>query len=182
MGVEVTTYNQTMSEPPAEFVLSFTYSADEVKSAWRHHMRKKLNLLLDAAVIVLAAAYGAWDWNQNGVSISAILPMAVAVLLTVGVLFALLVTPVLAYRRNPNWHRPIHLRFSEAGIEFRTEGVESSLGWELYNHILSDSGFWLLYYGKDQFTIIPRSAIPEPDTQRHFESLLRRKIPAWTAR
>jgi hypothetical protein len=48
-----------------------------------------------------------------------------------------------------------------------------------WKHFLSDSGFWLLYCGKDQFLMIPRSAIPEPDTQRHFESRVRRTIPAW---
>jgi hypothetical protein len=60
--------------------------------------------------------------------------------------------------------------------------LESILGWELHTRIWSGSRFWLLYYSKDQFIIIPRKALPGPDAQKNFEALLRRKIPAWTAR
>lgn len=77
------------------------------------------------------------------------------------IISALYVVPQLAYSRDEKLKWPYHLRFAEDGIEFRTDNLDSRLGWLLYTNVLIDHHSYLLYQGNAQFTIIPKHALPD---------------------
>lgn len=92
------------------------------------------------------------------------------------IISALYVVPQLAYSRDEKLKWPYHLRFAEDGIEFRTDNLDSRLGWLLYTNVLIDHHSYLLYQGNAQFTIIPKHALPDDESRREFEQLLEKKI------
>lgn len=101
---------------------------------------------------------------------------ALAGTLALIIISALYVVPQLAYSRDEKLKRPYHLRFAEDGIEFRTDNLDSRLGWLLYTNVLIDHHSYLLYHGNAQFTIIPKHALPDDESRREFEQLLEKKI------
>ena len=84
----------------------------------------------------------------------------------------------MAYHGDEKLKRPYQLRFSEDGIEFKTENLSSQLGWQMYTNVLIDRNSYLLYHGKRQFTIIPKHVLPDDRSRIEFEQLIQMKIPA----
>jgi YcxB-like protein len=104
-------------------------------------------------------------------------------LFSVAVLFALLllsaftVIPVLAFRREPKFRDEYSLTFSPSGIHFRTSKINSDIQWALYSWALIDAQSYVLYYGKESFTIVPKRVFDSSSQRDAFEKLLAEKIP-----
>ena len=158
--------------------VNFTYSKQDCLRAWRRHLKERLNLPLDLAVIAIVAAFGIWQWRVDGPTVLSVAALGLACVLGLLIASALYFVPLMAYRRDAKLKRPYHLRFSEDGIEFETDNLSSQLGWQMYTNVLIDRHSYLLYYGKAQFTIVPKHVLPDDRGRSKFEHLLQMKIPA----
>lgn len=161
----------------AMIALDFTYSQQDCLRAWRLHFKEKLNLPLDFAAIAVLVVLGLWQWRAEGPTVLVVAALASAGALGLLIAAAVYFVPLMAYRRDEKRKRPYHLCFSEDGIEFKTDNLSSQLGWQMYTNALVDRNSYLLYYGKEQFTIIPKHVLPG-DRHREFDELVQAKIPA----
>jgi hypothetical protein len=125
---------------------------------------------------VAVAAFGLFQWYTSGFGPAALVPLVLSAALALIIVLALFVLPHAAYRKTEKFKQPYHLQFSEDAIEFSTQGLESRLEWQLYGRVLIDRYSYLLYYGKDSFTIVPKRVFADPDAKQTFEGLLDRKI------
>jgi hypothetical protein len=89
---------------------------------------------------------------------------------------AFLIIPPLMYHRNAKLKSHYYLGFSENIIDFKTDKIDSQLQWSLYEKALANKNTYLLYYGNDTFTIIPKRVFPSAEILQEFESLMRSKI------
>jgi YcxB-like protein len=156
--------------------LDFTYTQQDCLRAWRRHFREMMKLRLDFLAAAGLAALGLWQWRAEGLSAWSIVALCSAAALALIILSALYFVPLMAYRRDDKLRRPYHLRFGEDGIEFRTDNLDSRIGWELYNRVLIDGYSYLLYHGKAQFAIVPKHVLQDDATSQRFERLLESKI------
>ena len=137
---------------------------------------EKLNLPLDVLAVTVVAGWGLWQWWAEGLSAWPITALCLAATLALIILSALYFVPAMAYRRDEKLRRPYHLKFTDDGIVFRTDNIDSRLGWEIYNSVLVDRYSYLLYHGKAQFTIVPKHVLPDDGSGQRFERLLESKI------
>ncbi len=102
--------------------------------------------------------------------------VAASVLLVLILIAAFFVIPPLAFRREPKFRDDYSLTLSSEGIHFRTAHIHSKLQWSMYSRALIDSHSYVLYYGLNQFSVIPRRVFRSVDEQREFEEMLTKHV------
>jgi len=89
---------------------------------------------------------------------------------------AFAVIPTVAFRWQPKFRDEYSLSFSSEGIQFRTTHINSDLKWGMYTWALVDAYSFILYYGSQQFTVIPKPVFESPSRREAFEQLLRQNV------
>ena len=154
--------------------LSFQYTERDYVRALRAHFKSRLRLRLDLFLVIVLAAIGVYLWpSWQGVA-----SIVVAALFLLMLAVALLVIPPLAFRREPKFRDEYSLTFSPEGIHFRTAHVDSQLQWSMYSRALVDDHSYVLYYGSNQFTVIPKRVFGSAGDRRTFEALLTQHLGA----
>ena len=59
-----------------------------------------------------------------------------------------------------------------------TYGIDSRITWSFYNRAVTSPDYYLLYYGGNSFTVIPRRAFHSEDDLNSFEALITAKFGA----
>lgn len=72
--------------------------------------------------------------------------------------------------------RECRLVFSDSGIHYITDDIDSRIGWNLYRSARRVRGYYLLYYGQLQFTVVPARVFGDAKQVQQFEDLLRRRL------
>ncbi len=161
--------------------ISFTYTEDEYVRAARlfyaRAYRTRFNLWFGALLALLGAA-GLVLEGEVAVLSTVCLLMG-AVLLSFGYV-GHYVTPRRVYEANPKFRELYELDFTEEGIRFRSKGADTRLEWGFYSKVWETEEFYLLVYGKDMFSVIPKRAFREPLQEESFRALLRAKLGAPT--
>ena len=67
------------------------------------------------------------------------------------------------FRGDPKYRDEYDLKFSDAGMEFKTPHVSASLQWSLYTRVIENDRFYIMVYGRDihSLSIIPKRAFRE---------------------
>ena len=155
--------------------LSFHYTEQDYVRAMRSHYRRRLRLPLDIAVIVIGSAIAAYQFRSGsqwlGTAVIALCALFAAILVA-----AFTVIPRIAFRRQPKFRDDYSLSFSEQGIHFRTTHIDSELQWAMYSHALVDAHSFILYYGPNQFSVIPRRVFQDDRQRQTFERLLAQHV------
>lgn len=68
------------------------------------------------------------------------------------------------------------LTFSDSGIHYVTDNIDSRIGWNLYRYARRVRGYYLLYYAQRQFTVVPARVFSDAGQLQQFEDLLRRHL------
>ena len=154
--------------------LTFRYHPGEYVRAVRAHqlqaMRLVTDLIFSSTFLVAGAAtvfFGAERYFWLGVALCGIglaLPTTIAV--------ALLVFPRMALAGNAKLLDQYQLTFSRDGIRFQTTSIDSKLAWSLYTRATEVRDFYLLYWGRRQFTVVPKRAFESAADMQAFEALL----------
>jgi len=155
--------------------LSFRYAEEDYVRAMRTHYAERLRLRLDLAVIVVVAVLGAYQWHtgSRGFGITLLCVSGIFALILVA---AFAVIPIVAFRREPKFRDDYSLNFSQQGIHFQTAHIDSALKWDLYTSALVDAYSFILYYGSNQFTVIPKRVFQNGSQRQAFEQLLAQNI------
>ncbi|MBR0848314.1 YcxB family protein [Bradyrhizobium diazoefficiens] len=68
------------------------------------------------------------------------------------------------------------LTFSDSGIHYVTDSIDSRINWKLFRYARRVRGYYLLYCEQRQFTVVPSRVFKDADQLKQFEDLLRRHI------
>jgi hypothetical protein len=154
---------------PEEICLRYRYTADEYASAIRTHFARVLKTRRSIIVSLMALVIGV---------VLRSIPVAGMSLLLMLMIFAVnYIVPRMWFRQEPKIRDEYRLRFAEDGIVFQTAQIDSQIRWELYNRIVESDRFFLLYFGKRSFTIIPKRAFAGVEQEARFREMLRRHVP-----
>jgi YcxB-like protein len=155
--------------------LSFRYAEQDYVRALRAHYASRLRLPLDIAVIVGVAIVGAYEWSvgSHGFGITLLCVSGIFALMLIA---AFAVIPTIAFRRQLKFRDEYSLTFSPQGIHFQTANIDSDLKWGMYTGALVDAYSFILYYGSQQFTVVPKRVFRDISQRQTFEQLLVRNV------
>jgi hypothetical protein len=155
--------------------LNFRYAETDYVRAMRAHYASRLRVPLDITVVVVVAAVGAHELRSGsrGFGIAMLSLSGLFALMLVAV-FA--IVPRIGFRRESKFRDDYTLTFSPQGIHFRTAHIDSDLQWSLYTRALADAHSFVLYYGSQQFTVIPKRVFHDVAQREAFERLLSHNI------
>ena len=161
--------------------LRFKYTEEEYASATRLYMLRSSDLLFRIIASSLLLAGGVFlilllNLDEQ-TSIFFILVGVIWLLFLFLIFFAV---PRQRFRSDPKFRDEYFLQFSEDGIHFKTAQIDSLIQWSFYSKVLEDDRFYLMVYGKNMISIIPKRAFASAAEEEAFNNLLRRKIPAYS--
>jgi len=157
--------------------LCFRYSEQDYVRAMRAHFASRVRLKSDVAVALGLALLGMYTWRSLDSPWYSMAAIGAAIILLLMLLAAFTVIPVVLFRREAKFRDEYSLTFSEDGIHFQTEHINSQLQWKLYDRALIDARSFILYYGARSFTVIPKRVFQGAAQLAVFEGLLAQKIP-----
>lgn len=158
--------------------ISFVYQREDFANAFRAHQGTPARVAFDACVALALIGLGGWLWPAPGWTGWLGLVFAV-----VGAVFLLLlvavplVGPAIAVWGDPKKRKRYHLTFSDEGIHFRTQDIDSRLQWSMYRSALAHRHGYLLYHGPNAWTVIPARAFASDDDRRGFDEMITARIP-----
>lgn len=148
--------------------LSFRYEEQDYVRAMRAHFAMRLRLPLDLTLAAMTALLGAYELGIGMVCLSG------GFILILVAAFA--VIPRIWFRSQPKLRDEYSLRFSSEGIHFQTVHIDSDLQWTMYTRALVDPYSFILYYGNQQFTLIPKRVFSDGAQRELFERLLSQNV------
>jgi hypothetical protein len=159
--------------------ITFRYLPGEYRRAFNAHqcirMRIGPDSVFSLVVLVggLAALYfGGEKYFWLGITFAAV-GLAYPVLSAV----MLFVLPRLMISDSARLLGEYQLTFSHDGIRMRTESVDSRIDWSLYKRATVVRDFYLLYWGRHEFTAIPKRAFESAADIQAFDALLLAHVP-----
>ena len=82
----------------------------------------------------------------------------------------------IAFQRNPKFLDEYHLTFSRENIHFKTVSFDSIMRWTHYERVVESSELFLLMYGKDFYTLIPKRCFNSNEEICAFRALVSQAI------
>jgi YcxB-like protein len=80
------------------------------------------------------------------------------------------------FKRNPKFLETYRLSFSDNGIRFKTDSIDSNIAWTRYSRVLEDKQVILLVYGSRMYTVIPKRVFRDSAQLAAFSEMVRRHI------
>lgn len=156
--------------------ISYTPTLSDQLHAARLYDEQSLFRKSDKVVACLLVALGAWLIYTGTPLWWSIIAFAAAI----GEWFNLLsIRPLqvrIMFRGNPKFHEENELTFTNAGIHFRTNSIDSHINWNHYSKVLESSRIFLLIYGKMMYSVIPKQAFIDSEEMDAFRCLLNKHI------
>jgi hypothetical protein len=156
--------------------LHFKYSEEEWVAASRLYITGQPALLLRFGVAFLMLALSFIFFAIINEVVMSLFLMSVGVVLSTFVLALFFIFPRQRFRSDPKYRDEFFLEFTDDGIRFQTEQIDSRLGWGLYTRVLENERFYVLVYGKGMISVIPKRAFTTSDQETTFRKMLRRKL------
>jgi hypothetical protein len=157
--------------------LSFRYLKSDIVRAMRSHYASRLRPRLDIVMAVGLAALGAYFWRSPSSHWFGVLFVGASAVFGLILVTTFLIIPSLAFRHQPKFRDEYSLTFSPEGIHFQTAHIDSHLEWSIYSQVLVDAYSYVLYWGSQTFTIIPKRVFQNTEQQGAFEQLLAERVP-----
>jgi hypothetical protein len=160
--------------------LRFKYSEEEYAAATRLYLGHSTDLIIRLAALFFysIACIALFIWLDFATGLipwfifAGSLPLVIAFLLV-------FVVPRQRFRSDPKFADEYLLQFSDEGIHFKTAQVDALLQWSLYNKVLENERFYILVYGKNMISVIPKRAFTSAEQEAAFSEMLRRNLPAY---
>jgi hypothetical protein len=151
---------------------TFTYSRDEYLLAMRRHYYSALRVRRDIVGGLLGIVGGLYLAMATSVGWIAWCLVAAGSILLAMIAYAMLLLPAMIYASQPKLKNEYSLCFSDDGIRFKTEGIDSTLQWSLYRRWRCDDQFYIMYHGKRDLSVIPRRALTCDEADSRLRQLL----------
>jgi YcxB-like protein len=86
--------------------------------------------------------------------------------------------PRRVFRGDPKFREEYNLTCSDAGVNLKTEHINSSINWNFYTGVLENDKFYLLIYGKNlpSFSLFPKRAFRSDQDELTFREILHRHV------
>jgi hypothetical protein len=160
--------------------LRFKYTEEEYVAAMRLYMARSPGLIIRMAIAFLYSigCIGLFVWLDFASDLiplfifAACFPFLMAFLL-------FFVVPRQRFRSDPKFRDEYFLQFSDDGIQFKTAQIDALLQWSLYNKVLENERFFVLVYGKNMISVIPKRAFADQQQEAAFSEMLKRHLPAY---
>ena len=156
--------------------ITFQYTPEEYSEAMRLHYENILNLKRDFYIGGGLFLLGIADLALFGYSMLWAMVVGLSVFFLLMLIFAYFVVPNLVFKRDNKLHDKYTLEFADEGINFKTVNLNSRLEWKIYNKVVEGEKFFLLYWGKYTFTVIPKRAFANESDQQKFRELIIERI------
>ncbi len=82
------------------------------------------------------------------------------------------------FKQSPEAQGIYYLSFTEDGIAFKTNDIDSKLQWSIYGDVIEDEALILLIYGAWQYSVIPKRCFKDEQELAALSNLLQSKIKA----
>ncbi len=154
--------------------LRFKYTEEEYVAAMRLYMMSSADFITRLAVCGLyaVAVIFLFTWLGFSVDTEVILLFILAACLPFLIAFLhLFVLPRQRFRSDPKFKDEYFLQFSEDGIQFKTAQIDALIQWSLYTKVLENDRFYLLIYGKNMISVIPKRAFSSAAQEAAFERI-----------
>jgi hypothetical protein len=160
----------------SEITLEFENRLEDHLHADRLHYSRGILARIDKIVAVLLALVGVALVLRAGSRWWSYVPFPLAVAEWFD-LFSIRPLQIrVAFKANPKFRERYALRFGEEGIHFKTATIDSTLKWDHYHALLESDRVFVLVYGKRMYTVVPKSAFPDPSRVDEFRELVKRKL------
>jgi hypothetical protein len=80
------------------------------------------------------------------------------------------------FRTDPRFRGEYFLRFSDNGIEFHTNDIDSKVAWRIYKEAVETKDFYLLSDGASTLTVIPKRVFANSGEELQFRTMLDAKV------
>jgi len=144
-----------------------------MRSHYASHLRPRLDIVMTVGLAVL----GAYFWRSPSSHWFGVVAVGASAVFGLILVAAFIVIPPLVFRHQPKFRDEYSLKFSPEGIHFQTAHIDSHLEWSIYSRALVDAYSYVLYYGTQTFTIIPKRVFQNAEQQGAFEQLLVERVP-----
>lgn len=162
--------------------LRFKYTEEEYVAATRLYLTRSSDLIARFGVCCALAIGSIFLLMWLGIT-SELIPLFIfAACFPFLIAFLLFfVVPRQRFRSDPKFADEYVLQFADDGIHFRTAQIDALLQWSLYNKVLEDERFYILIYGKNMISVIPKRAFASAHHEAAFNEMLKRNIPAYAS-
>jgi hypothetical protein len=160
--------------------LRFKYTEEEYVAAIRLYLRRSTSLMIRLAVLFLYSmgCIALFVWLGFAFDFIPLFIFAACFpFLMAFILF--FVVPRQRFRSDPKFADEYLLQFSDDGIHFKTAQVDALLQWSLYNKVLENERFYILVYGKNMISVIPKRAFTDKHQEAAFSAMLKRHLPVY---
>ena len=164
----------------AEFNLKFRYDSQEYEEAMRLHFSTVIKLKRDIIIGFLLLIFGLFCLYYFEYSFIWILDIFLSIVLLLISFSAYYIIPKLAFNRDPKLKDEYNLIFNDDEISFNTDKLNSKLEWKIYDKVLENTKFFLIYWGKYTFTVIPKRVFQDQSEINNFRDLLKQKISSYS--
>ena len=152
--------------------LQINYSEKDLLHGYRLHFKRTLRLLLTILISILSMGLGVFYLSlDRGLQVGYLLLIMPIILIGV-LLFVFTVFPRILYKRDNKYDDHYTIVFKENGIDFEKKGVPTHIDWPAYTKVYQDRNTYILYFGKNDFTIIPRRVFQSSEEETAFRRLL----------
>ncbi|MBA2734954.1 MAG: YcxB family protein [Acidobacteria bacterium] len=157
--------------------LRFKYTEEEYVSATRFYLLRVSDFLFQliiSSLLIVAGVFSVLLLDLE--SVTTFILIFVGVIWLLVWLLALFVMPRQRFRSDPKFRDEYSLQFSDDGIQFKTSQIDALIQWSLYTKVLENDRFYLLIYGKNMISVIPKRAFTSADQEAAFDALLRTRL------
>ena len=160
--------------------LRFKYTEEEYIAATRLYLMRSKDFIIRLIVCAFYAIafISVFVWLNFASEAIFLLIALVCFPFLIGFLH-LFVLPRQRFRSDPKFRDEYFLQFSDDGIQFKTTDIDALLQWSLYNKVLENERFYLLVYGKNMISVIPKRAFASANQEAAFSEMLKRNLPAY---
>lgn len=159
--------------------LRFKYTEEEYVSATRLFIMRSADFITRVTICAIYAIAVIFVFTWMGFSLDTevliLIFFAACLPFLIGFLH-LFVWPRQRFRSDPKFKDEYFLQFSEDGIQFKTAQIDALIQWSLYTKVLEDDRFYILIYGKNMISVIPKRAFTSAQQEAAFDALLRTKL------
>jgi hypothetical protein len=152
--------------------LQINYSEKDLLHGYRLHFKRTLRLSLTILISVLSIGLGVFYLGLDRQLQVGYLLLIIPIVLIGILLFIFTVFPRILYKRDGKYDDPYIITFGENGIDFEKKGASTRIDWPAYTKVHQDRNAYILYYGKNDFTIIPRRVFQGSEEEAVFRRLL----------
>lgn len=152
--------------------LQINYSEKDLLHGYRLHFKRTLRLSLTILISVLSIGLGVFYLSLDRQLQVGYLLLIIPIVLIGILLFVFTVFPRILYKRDNKYEDLYTITFGENGIDFEKKGTATHIDWLAYTKVYQDRNAYILYYGKNDFTIIPRRVFQDNGEEAAFRRLL----------